>query len=78
VDASYFDKTMTVKECASELRNVKAKFKEVIDEETPNGDIYEVEVATARAERRYPHLIEYNVMQAQEREERIEKEVNQR
>jgi hypothetical protein len=78
VDASYFDKTMTVKECASELRNAKAKFKDVLDEATSNGDLYEVEVATARVERRYPHLIEDNVMQAQEREERIEKEVKQR
>jgi hypothetical protein len=78
VDASYFDKTMTVKECASELRNAKAKFKDVLDEATSNGDLYEVEVATARAERRYPHIVEDNVMQAQEREERIEKEVKQR
>jgi hypothetical protein len=52
VDASYFDKTMTVKECASELRNAKAKFKEFLDEATSNGDLYEVEVATARVERR--------------------------
>jgi hypothetical protein len=77
VDASYFDRTMTVKECASELRNAKAKFKDVLDEATSNRDLYEVEVATARVERRYPHLVEENVMQAQEREERIEKEVKQ-
>jgi hypothetical protein len=66
VDASYFDKTMTVKECELELRNAKAKFKDVLDEAASNGDLYEVEVATARVERRYPHLIEENVMQAQE------------
>jgi hypothetical protein len=78
VDASYFEKTMSVKDCASELRNAKAKFKDVLDEATSNGDLYEVEVATARVERRYPHLIEDNIMQAQEREERIEKEVKQR
>jgi hypothetical protein len=78
VDASYFDKTMSVKDCASELRNAKAKFKDVLDEATSNGDLYEVEVATARVERRYPHIIEDNVMQAQEREDRIEKEVKQR
>jgi hypothetical protein len=77
VDASYFYKTMPVKECASELRNKKAKFKDVFCEATSNGDFYEVEVATARVERRYPHLIEDNVMQAQEREEQIEKEVKQ-
>jgi hypothetical protein len=73
VDASYFDNTMSVKECASELRNAKAKFKDVLDEATSNGDLYEVKVTTARVERRYPHLIEDNIMQAQEREERIEK-----
>jgi hypothetical protein len=71
VDASYFD--MTVKECASELRNARAKFKDILDEATSNGDLYAVELATARVERRYPHLIENNVMQAQEREEQIEK-----
>jgi hypothetical protein len=58
-------KTTTVKECASELRNARAKFKDVLDEATSNGDLYEVEVATARVERRYPHIIEDNVMQAQ-------------
>jgi hypothetical protein len=78
VDASYLDKTMMVKGCASELRNAKAKFKDVLDEATSKGDLYEVKVATARVERRYPHLIEDNVMQAQEQEERIEKEVKQR
>jgi hypothetical protein len=67
VDASYFDKTMPVKDCPFELMNAKAKFKDVLDEATSNGYIYEVEVATARVESRYPHLIEDNVMQAQER-----------
>jgi hypothetical protein len=41
VDASFFDRTMMVKECAS------AKFKDVLNEATSNGDFYEVEVATA-------------------------------
>jgi hypothetical protein len=48
VDASYFDKTMSVKDCASELRNAKAEFKDVLDEATSNGNCYEVKVATAR------------------------------
>jgi hypothetical protein len=69
---------MSVKECASELGNAKAKFKDVLDEAKYNGDLYDVEVATSRVERRYPHLIEDNIMQAQEQEERIEKEVKQR
>jgi hypothetical protein len=66
VDASYFDKTMSIKDCASELRTARAEFKDVLDEATSNGDLYEVEVATARVERRYPHLTDDNVMQAQE------------
>jgi hypothetical protein len=64
VDALYFDKNMPVEECASELRNAKAKFKDVLDKVTSNGDLYEVEVGTARVERRYPHIVEDNVMQA--------------
>jgi hypothetical protein len=65
-DASYFDRTMAVKECDSELGSAKAKFKDVLDEATSNGDIYEVEVATARLERRSPHIVKDNIMQAQE------------
>jgi hypothetical protein len=42
---------MMVKECASELSNAKARFKDVLDEATSNGDLYEVEVATARVEK---------------------------
>jgi hypothetical protein len=37
-----------------------------------------VEVANARVDPRYPHITEENVLQAQEREERIGKEVKQR
>jgi hypothetical protein len=37
VDASHFDKTMSVKDCPSELRNTKAKFKDVLDETKSNG-----------------------------------------
>jgi hypothetical protein len=78
VDASHFDQTVLVKDGASELRNAKTRFKYVLAEEISNSDLYEVEVSTARFERRYPHLTEDNVMQAQERDERIEKEVKQR
>jgi hypothetical protein len=78
VEASHFNKTMSVKACAAELRNAKARFKDVLADAISNSDHYEVEVATARVERRYPHLTEDNVLQAQEREERIDKEVKQR
>jgi hypothetical protein len=68
---------MSVKDCASELRNAKSRLKDVLAEAILNSDLYEVEVATARAESRYHHFTEDNVLQAQEREERIEKEVKQ-
>jgi hypothetical protein len=64
---------MSVKACASELHNTKARFKDVLAKAISNSDLYEVEVATTRVERRYPHLAEENVLQAQEREERIKK-----
>jgi hypothetical protein len=69
---------MSVKDCASELLNVKSRFKYVLADAISNSDLYEVEVATERVERRYPHLTDNNVIQAQEREEQIEKEVKQR
>jgi hypothetical protein len=78
VDASQFDKTISVKDCAYELSNAKARSKDVLTKAISNSDLYEVEVATARVDRRYPHLTEDNVLQAQECEERIEKEVKQR
>jgi hypothetical protein len=78
VDAAHFDKTMSVNYCVSELRNAKARFKDVLAEAISNSDLYEVEVVAARVGRRYPHLTEDNGMQSQEREERIEKEVKQR
>jgi hypothetical protein len=69
---------MPVKACADELRNAKERFKDVLAKAISNSDLYEVEVATTRVERRYPHLTEEHVLQAQEHEERIDKEVNQR
>jgi hypothetical protein len=62
---------MSVKDFASKLRKEKAKFKDVLDEATSKGNLYEVKVATARVERSYPHVIEDNVMQTQEREDYI-------
>jgi hypothetical protein len=52
-----------------ELPNEKNRFKDVLAEAISNSDLYEVEAAKARVERRYPHLTEDTVIQAQEREE---------
>jgi hypothetical protein len=73
VEASHFDNTMSVKACDVEHRNAKARFKDVLADAISNSDLYEVEGSTARVERRYPHITEDNVLQAEEREERIDK-----
>jgi hypothetical protein len=62
-DASYFDKTMSVKACVAELRNAKDIFKDVLADAILNSDLYKVEVVTAMVERIYPHLTEDNVLQ---------------
>jgi hypothetical protein len=69
---------MPLKARAAELRNAKERFKDVLAYTISNSDLYEVEIATARVERRYTHLPDDNILQAQEREERIDKEVKQR
>jgi hypothetical protein len=61
VEAAHFDKTMSVKNCASELRNARVRFKDVLAKEVSHSDLYEAEVSTARVERRYPHIKEDNV-----------------
>jgi hypothetical protein len=78
VDAMHFDKTLLVQACAAELRNTKARFKDVLADAISNSDLYELEVDTARVDRSYPNLTEDNVAHAQEREDRIDKEVKQR
>jgi hypothetical protein len=50
VDAMHFDNTLSDKSCVAELRNAKARFKDVLANEILNSDLYEVEVATARVE----------------------------
>jgi hypothetical protein len=62
IDAAHFNKTMLIKDCASEIRNAKARFENLLAEAISNIDLYEIEVATSRVERRYPHLTEENVM----------------
>jgi hypothetical protein len=50
VDTSHFDKTMSFKVYAAELRNAKVIFKDVLSDSIKNGDLDEVEVATGRFE----------------------------
>jgi hypothetical protein len=78
VDNERLDTTMTITECIHQLNNARRQLKDVLKEAANNGAFYEVEVATARVEKKFPHLTEDNVVCAIEREEKIELEVKAR
>jgi hypothetical protein len=50
----------------------KEKIKDVLNEAKTNGTLYELEVATARVEKIFPHLTEDDDSCAIEREDRIQ------
>jgi hypothetical protein len=50
----------------------------VFNEAKTTGSFYELEVATERVEKRFPHLTEDDDSCAIEREDRIQQEVNSR
>jgi hypothetical protein len=69
---------MIITACIHQLNNSRHQLKDVLKKAANNGAFYEVEVATARIENKFPHLKEYNVVCAIEREEKIELEVKAR
>jgi hypothetical protein len=71
VDKERLDITMTTTACIHQLNNARRQLKDVLKDADNNGAFYEVEVATARVEKKFPHLTEYNVVCAIEREEKI-------
>jgi hypothetical protein len=73
-----FDITMTMTVCIHQLKNARRQLKDVLKEAANNGAFYEVKVATARVEKKFPHLTEDNVVCAIEREENIEVKVKAR
>jgi hypothetical protein len=64
--------TMTMTSFIHQLNNARRQLKDVVKEAANNGAFYEVEVATANVEKKFPHLTEDNVVCAIEREENIE------
>jgi hypothetical protein len=64
--------------CTQEAVKARAKFKDTMKLVKENGTQYETEVATARVERKYPHLVEGNVLMTLEREAKIQKELKWR
>jgi hypothetical protein len=64
--------------CTQEAVNAREKFKDTMKLVKENGTQYETEVATAGVERKYPHIMEVNVLMTLEREAKIQKEFKQR
>jgi hypothetical protein len=60
--------------CIHQLNNARRQLKDFLKDAANNGSFYEVEVATARVEKKFPHLTKDNVLCAIEREENIELE----
>jgi hypothetical protein len=63
-----FDITLSVTVCIHQLNNARCRLKDALKEAENNGAFYEVEVATARVEKKFPHLSEDKVACAIERE----------
>jgi hypothetical protein len=76
IDKERFDITLSVTACIRQLNNARIQLKDVLKEGEKNGAFYEIEIATARVEKKFPHLTEDNAACAIEREEKIELEVD--
>jgi uncharacterized protein (UPF0335 family) len=59
---------MTITACIHQLTNTRSQLKDVLKDAKSNGYFYEVEVATVRVEKKYPHLTEDNAAFVIERE----------
>jgi hypothetical protein len=69
---------MTMTTFIHQLTNARSQLKDVLKDAKSNGSFYEVEVATARVEKKYPHLTKDNAAFAIEKEEKIELEIKAR
>jgi hypothetical protein len=56
VEVECFEKTLTIQECISEMKNARARFKDILRDEKSNGTLYELEDTAARLEQNHPHL----------------------
>jgi hypothetical protein len=64
VDREMFYTMITITACIHQLINSRIQLRDVLKDAKSNGSFYEVEVATARVERKYPHLTEENLVYA--------------
>jgi hypothetical protein len=78
MDREMFDTKMTITGCTHQLTNSRSQLKDVLKDAKSNGSFYEVEVATARVERKFLHLTDDNPVCALYREEKIDMEIKAR
>jgi hypothetical protein len=78
VNGTVADRMLSIRDCIHQAKNARRKFKGVLKDAKTNGSFYELEVATARVEKRFPHLTEDDDLCAIEREDRIQKELKSR
>jgi hypothetical protein len=78
VDKERFDTMMKITSCINQLANAMRQLKGVPKDANSNGSFYEVEVAIARVEKKYPHLTEDSPAYAIEREENLELDIKAR
>jgi hypothetical protein len=72
------DTMMTITACIHQLTNLRSQLKDVLRDAKSNGSFCEVEVATARVERKFLHLTDDKPVYAIEREEKIEMDIKAR
>jgi hypothetical protein len=78
VEVECFDKTLTIRECFSEMRNARAHFKDILRDDKSNGTLYELDVAVEKVDRKHLLLTADNEELSQVREDLIQKDVNAR
>jgi hypothetical protein len=60
VDKVRFDTTITIMACIHQLTNARSQLKDVLKHAKSNRSFYEVQVVTARVEKKFSHLTEDN------------------
>jgi hypothetical protein len=74
VDKLWFGRTLTITALKHQLNNVRNQLKDVLKDAKSNWSFYEVEVATARVEKKFLHLTEDNTACAIECDDKIQLE----
>jgi hypothetical protein len=78
VEKMRFEKTLTITAWMHQLKNTRIQLKDILEDAKSNGSFYEVEVATAWVENKFPRLTEDNIVCAIKREDKTQLETKAR